>query len=92
METINGDLLIKGNLICGDDGILEVTGDVTWRFDLAPEGESKERAREAFKDIPEGDFVLAGRQVLVKGNCWVWGNIIYDWKTYKGHITAGYEK
>jgi hypothetical protein len=87
METINGDLLINGDLICGDDGILEATGSVTWHFDLALD-ESMEKAKELFKDIPKGDFNLAGREVRVEGNCLVWGKIIYDYKTFKGHVTA----
>lgn len=88
METINGDLLINGDLICGDDGVLEATESVTCHFDLAPEGESMEKAKELFKDIPKGDFNLAGREVRVEGNCLVWGGIIYDYKTFKGHVTA----
>lgn len=88
METINGDLLIHGNLLCGDDGVLEATGNITWHFDLAPGGESMEKAKELFKDIPKGDFNLACRKVRVEGNCLVWSGIIYDYKTYKGHVTA----
>ena len=93
METINGDLLINGDLICGEDGVLEATGSVTWHFDLSLD-ESMEKAKALFKDIPKGDFNLAGREVRVEGNCFVWGKINYDYKTFKGHVTAccGYKQ
>jgi len=89
METINGDLLIKGDLICGEDGILNATGSVIWGFALVREGESKDRITEMFKEVPEGDFDLAGRQIRVEGNCYVFGNIVYDPYKYKGNVTAG---
>lgn len=88
METIKGDLLIKGDLICGDDGILDATGDVTWGFYRAEELGCDDARLDLLKDVPEGDFNLAGRQVRVEGNCYVFGNIIYDEYNYKGHVSA----
>ena len=87
METINGDLLINGDLICGNDGVLEVTGSVTYHYNLIQDGERIEKAKKLFKNIPKGDFNLAGRNVRVEGNCHVWGGIIiYDYSPVEKHV------
>lgn len=87
-EIINGPLLIKGNLLCGDDGILEADGDISWGFALMDETHQKQQAEEMFKDLPAGDYDIAGKKVRVHGHVFIWDEIVCDLRTFKGRIVA----
>jgi len=83
-EIIEGDLYIHGNLNCGKDGILEADGSVSYQWKDA----TTEKRKEKFSEMPEEDFELEGRKIIVHGNVFVWGTIYFDLKTWGGHVTA----
>lgn len=85
-EIFNGDLIIKGNLDCGKDGIIEADGNITFGF-CHVKDEDATKARDLFQNAThQGDFNLAGRKVIVHGNLFIWGDFSYDPLTYEGHI------
>lgn len=93
METINinTNLIIRGDIICGENGILEVTGDITWGLRDCPSSEQEyldKMAKMAGIHI-EGDYDISDKEVIVAGNVFIYGYPIYDEKTLKGHMVAG---
>lgn len=85
-EIINDDLLVKGNVICGEDGILEAEGDIIWGCAFVDDEPRAAQVRELFKDVQEGDFNLEGRKVLVHGKVRIWGEIITP-DNWNGHMS-----
>ena len=78
METvrIKGDLVVLGNLICGNTGILEATGDVSWGWCLCKDQKNKALTRHLLIKVDEKqDLVQA---VLNKGKTCLIYNCNYN--------------
>lgn len=90
--TYNNTLVVMGNLITGDDGILDATENVTWQH---KDGQTKEQYLAwIIANIPnfechQGDYDISGKKVFVNGGLFVYGDMVYDITTFKGRVSAG---
>ena len=93
--TITTDLVINGNLICGDDGIIEAKGSVAvcaGNKDAFDNIISKLRDRHRAYVTASSDYDISGKIVKIAGHVVVRNGIIYN-EAYSGHVSAstGYQ-
>lgn len=85
---INSDLVIRGNIICGDDGVIEANGAV---LHCAGDKDAFDGVISTIGDRPRttvtSDYDISGKIVKVSGHVVVRNGIIYN-EAYSGHISA----